>query len=340
MADRHGPRRLIVVDVGDTEIRLIVVGRNGATCAFGYPVTIPHNDASTFFENPDFLSEVQKLSGITPYISVVVGGGKTMIRLMVLPGQPGSGAQLAQRVKQTLGVNEDYDVVHQIVDKETDQYSVLATAIPRQIVDGLDQALTACRLTPVSLVHIGSALANLSALGATTFNNEGNTAILHADMNSSILSVRVNQKNVLIRQLKQGLTPVFQSISESYGLDEDMTVKLFNSGSFDVSGQAAMSMSGWFHQVEMSLDFVSRRLGGRVDKLFLSGSSPGLNVLCTNFSSALGCPVEMIPAFPNVFSPSLSDGTEGAFGEETAVIPYLIAATEGAKILKLAGGHE
>ncbi|MDT8391345.1 MAG: pilus assembly protein PilM [Lentisphaeria bacterium] len=337
MADRRGPRRLIVADIGDAEVRVIVAERKAGETFFSLPSIIPHHGASTVFENPDFLSAVEKLIGATPYISVVVGGSDTMIRLMVLPGAPGTPAHVSHRVRQTLGVSDDYDVVHQVLDQTSDQHTVLTAAMPKAMVDDLDDALTKRGFTPVSLIHTGTALANLSLLGGETFDRDGNTAILHTDIMSSTLSVRVNKQNVLIRQLKQGLRPVFTSITESYGLDEEMAVKLFNSGSFDISNQTVAAMSSWFHQIEMSLDFVARRMGGRVEKLFLSGSSLGLNVLRENFSSALGCPVDIIPPLPHLSCPSLP----GRLAEgQNPVTPYLIAASEGARIMRLSGGDK
>lgn len=337
MADRHGPRRLIVADIGDTEVRIIVAERKAGQTVFSCPTIIPHHDTLAVYENPDVLSVVEKLSGATPYISVVIGGGATMIRLMVLPGVPGTPAHVAQRVRQTLGVNDEYDVVYQILDQTNEQHTVLTAAVPKALVDDLDDALTKRGLSPVSLVHTGTALANLSLLGQETFDRDGNTAILHTDIESSTLSVRVNKQNVLIRQLKQGLRPVFTSISESYGLDEEMAVKLFDSGSFDISKQTVTTMSSWFHQIEMSLDFVARRMGGRVEKLFLSGSSLGLNVLRENFANALECPVDIVPPLPHLSCPSLP----GRLAEgQNPVTPYLIAASEGARIMRIAGGDK
>ena len=336
MADKSGPRSLIVAHVGDTDIRLAVLERRGEKSALTQPTIITHDDPSTVFENPAFLAQLQQLNTITPYISIVMGGGETMIRLMILSGAPDTEGKVAQRVRQTLGVNEDFDVIHQIIEQTDKNHTILTTAFPRRLVDELDKAVIKCGLVPVSLVHTGTALTNLSILGKTIFDSEGNTAILHVDIESSILAVRVNQQTVMVRQLKQGLRPVYKCITESYGLDEDMAVKLFNSGSFDISGQTNKAMSGWFHQVEMSLDFVARRLGGRVNKLFLSGSSLGIGVLCENFAAILSRPVEIIPNLPDISWPA--PDTPG--DSQPPMAPYLIAATEGARVLHAHGGHE
>jgi hypothetical protein len=139
----------------------------------------------------------------------------------------------------------------------------------------------------------------------------------------------------LIRQLKDGLGAVHQSVMDSYGLDEATAVKLFNSGSFDISSQSSPFMANWVHQVELSLDFIERRVGGRVRKIYLCGASLGINILRPVFEMDLKRPVEVLPALEGIDCPAM-DGRLAA--GHRPVSPYLFAACEAYRAMRAAGG--
>jgi Tfp pilus assembly PilM family ATPase len=207
--------------------------------------------------------------------------------------------------------------------------------MPEQDVESLRNSLLQNGLKPVSLVHPGVVLANLAEIFATTLDQEGDAGILHADVNTSLLMLRVQGQTALIRQLKEGLAAVHRSVMQSYGLDEETAVKLFNSGSFDVSSQSSPFMASWVHQVELSLDFIERRMGGRIRKLFLSGSSLGVNILRPVFELELKRKVEVLPE-PASFQPP-TPPAKLAEGQK-AVSPFLLGACEAWRVFQAAGG--
>lgn len=336
MADRHGPRRLTVADVGDNEIRVIDVDRHGKSLSFPGALLIPNESTQNPFENPDFCKAMAESARNTPYVSMIYGGEDTVVRLMNFPGTPGREDAVAAQVRQTLGVGSEYLVLCRIIKQSDKQYTVLAAAMPEAPIKHFREELQRLGLTPVSLVHRGIALANLTEKVKSVIDPEGNTGILYADVNSSVLVLRINKETVLIRQLKEGLDAVFKSVMEGFGLDRETAIKLFNSGSFDVSSQGSPYIANWIHQVELSLDFIERRMGGRIRKLFLCGSSLGINILRVIFEAETKRPTEVLPQLPGFACPTQN----GKLAEgQRPVSPYLLGACEALRVTFSGGGQ-
>lgn len=335
MADRHGPRKLGVIDIGDREIRSLVADRSGRGLKFTHAQLIVHRPDQDVFANPEIEALLQNVSHHTPYVSIVAGGDKSLVRIMNFPGSPGRDEQVASQVRQTLGVGNDHVVACRIVRNKDNQYTVLATSMPSEMVERFSTELSDRGLKPVSLVHRGIALANLAEKAADILDAGGDTGVLYADVDSSLLVLRVGGRLALIRQLKEGLGAVHKSVMDSYGLDQDTATKLFNSGSFDISSQSSPFMANWVHQVELSLDFIERRQGGRVRHIFLCGSSLGINILRPVFELDLQRPVEVLPALKGFDCPVVS-GRLAA--EHRPVSPYLLAACEAYRTMGAARG--
>jgi len=329
LADRHGPRRLTAIDVGDAEIRLLSVERNGDNLHFPSGKILPYVATDDLAQSPLFQEAIQEAAKFSPYLSIIYGGESTLVRLMNFPTQSTREDNLAAQVRRTLGVGSDYTVLCRTVRQTEAQYTVLAAAMPEAAIDKLRRVVEQRALRPVSLVHRGIAIANLTEKARGATSESANIGMLYADSLSSLLVLDVAGETVLIRQLKEGLSSVYESVMQDFGLDHDTAVKLFNSGSFDVSAQKSAALSGWMHQIELSLDFIERRTGSRIGKLYLCGSCLGLNILRTIFEVGLKRLVEVLPPLPGFDCPLL----EGRLAEgQRPVSPHLLAACEAARV--------
>ena len=333
MADRHGPLKMCVADLGDREIRVTEAERASGGLRFPNHLVLPlpktRADADSTPEDAVARTVAAAAKG-SPYVSLVIGGPGTYVRLMNFSGIPGRMATLVNQVRQTLGVGSDFHVICRIVRQDENQYTLLASAIRDDIEEKIRKALAQRGFRPVSLVHRGVVLANLSALTARHSDCGPDFGMLYADGDSSLLVLRAGDELVLVRQLKEGLSCVFESLRKAYGLDDETAETLFHSGSFDITSQSKAFLANWVHQVELSLDFIERRFGRRIGTLYLCGTSLGANVLATPFREPLGRNVEVLPELDALPCPL----QEGRLAEgHRAVSPFLLAATEATRLM-------
>ena len=84
------------------------------------------------------------------------------------------------------------------------------------------------------------------------------------------------------------------------------TLSVGKSGSFDFSGNITSVLNSWMHQVGISLDFIERRHGQRVETLYIHGADAGAGLIESIFSQAIKRVVErweMTSALPNIAVP-------------------------------------
>lgn len=289
-ADRWGPRRLIVADLSPDSTRTVVVARDGDTITWESGQILPRMADDFTIGGKPLGQQLRTAGNDSQYVSVVYGLPGSFVRLLNFPGQPPRAEILTSQVRQTLGVDDTYEARHHVVrqagsGEKNPEFAVLATALPVAAVDSISASLHQSNLSTVSLVTRGTVAANLAerdlpddgrAVGFLEIGNE-----------TSMLLLYVGENLALARQFKVGLDMIVESLMKAFDLDYDTAAKLFNSGSFDFSGNITSSVSTWMHQVSISLDFIERRYGGRVDDLYLFGAGTGTQVLISIFRGAV-----------------------------------------------------
>ncbi len=296
-ADQHGPRRVLVLDLAVDSTRVVKMARGGGATSWGDGQLLAKMGDDLAATRDDLVSDLRGLADETPYVSLVVGGHQGLVRLLNFPGQPARKDTLAQQVRQTLGVDESYSVMHRVVrrqEAEADkaEYSVLAAALPTEQVDTLTAMTQEAGLVPVSLVLEGVAAANLAEANPDLLPDDTAVGFFHISENASMLLLYDGTDLSLARGFKIGVDAVVESLMSEFDLDYPTAQKLFDSGSFDFSGNISASVNSWLHQVSISLDFIERRYGRRVDPLFVLGPGHGDQVLRAMLNQVLKRAVE------------------------------------------------
>jgi len=328
-ADRYGPKRLLVLDFGAVSTKLAVLARSGVHPTWQHARVLSPAD-------PDFKIDGESLSEVlgaerlnVEYGSVIVSGRGGTVRLLNLPGSPPAANVLEGQVVQTLGIDLDVTAMACTVVRRSSadtgkaEYSVLVATVPRTMVSGLRTMLESCGITPVSLTTAGAAALNVVMRFPNLIKAEGGAAFMEVGGENSRLIAFCDGEPVMIREFRTGARHVVKTLESSTGLDFETALKLYESGSFDFSGNVSRVVDPWLHQVGISLDFVERRFSRSIEMLRLFGGGARSRVFERIANNALRCevriwnPFEEPEGFPalegehdsaDLFAPALAEG--------------------------------
>lgn len=306
-ADRFGPKQLLVVEVDLDATRLGIVSRNGKVLKWEMAKTLPYVDDKYQIGHESLANFLKKDEySVGRYASVIVNSRGSFVRLLNFSGQPGRSEAVAREVRQTLGVDDEYDVRHRVVRRsegkegKNSEYAVLAAAIPRPEVEQLRGIVADAGLTPVSLIPQGIGVANLAEISVDLMTNDKALGFLWVGNSSSMLILYAGENLALARQFKTGFNALLETVMKDYGLDEETAAKFVASGSFDFSGNLSAAAKSWMHQVGISLDFIERRYGQRVEDLYVLSTAAGTPVLTSAFKEAVDRNIEVWDAVSKI----------------------------------------
>ena len=202
MADRLGPRQLLLLDFGGSSTRVVVVRRQKHKVFWDKAYMWPRlNDDYTFGEDGKSLAEMlaeDKLS--VEYGSVITSSGGGLIRLINFPGRAGNLESLQVQVRQALGVEENFVAQCQLLQELTkevngrEEFSVLAAALPAERVTRLREWLIDNGIKPVSLRVAGIATANMVKNTPGLLEDGKGVGVLELGYGSSMLLIFFGQE--------------------------------------------------------------------------------------------------------------------------------------------------
>jgi len=336
-ADRWGPRRLLVVDFADEGAAAVVVGRSGTAVHCLRSATLPALRLPEAVAGGAALAELRRFAQDVQYVSALAAGEDSYVRLLNVPGRPGKAENVAQQVRQTLGVDEQFEVRHAVVRVQDGegggQFMVLAAAFRREGLEGLARAFGEAGFTPVSLSHRGVAAAGLAEALVPDTGGGASSGFLHVGSSFSMLLLYAEGALAIARQFRLGTDLVVQSLMESLNLDHDTAAKVLASGSVDVTANLSPAVKSWMHQIAISLDFMERRYGKRVETLHLLAGGAGARMLREILAASINRAVECPSAHASLA------GIEFAGGTGLADDACLLAVHEGRRIMQRGASH-
>jgi len=212
-------------------------------------------------------------------------------------------------------------------DGQSAEYAVLAAAMLRERIEAVRQLIVKAGLIPVSLVPHGIATANLAESSIDPLTNEKALGFLRVGGKNSMLVIYVGEKLALARQFKTGFNALLENVIKEYGLDEETAAKFVSSGSFDFTSYLSAGAKSWMHQVGISLDFIERRYGHRVEDLFVLSTEETGPALMSAFRAVPERNVQVWNALDGLGLRDESAGNGG--GNE-----FAIAACEARRIMQ------
>lgn len=337
-ADKWGPRRLLVLDMGSVATKAVIVARQHPVVRWEAAALLPAvGDDLAFPGGSDLATELRNAHLVAEYVSLVVSGRTATVRLLNFPGAPGAADDRRKQVLQALGLDDSYAVVHEVVSQSNaegrQEYGVLSASMPSADVGRLREFGETAELKPVSLMVAGVASTNLIQSNPALLPEDGAVGFLEVGAATSVLLVFSGRELALARQLKMGLSMMLEALRSATQLDMDTAVKLFHSGSFDFSANIAPTVKPWLHQIGISLDFFERRYGRTVGALNLFGGGARSKVLEGIISERVRCPVvqwNAVDGLGGLTPPAACQDNAGLFA---------LAAGEALRIMCVGGAH-
>ena len=331
-ADRYGPRRILVLDLGAASTKVVLAVRNQRTLRWAKAALWPA--IGTDLDTPawDLAAQMRDAAIKAEYVSLVVSGRNTMVRMLTFPGKPGTEEARDQQVLQALGMGDDYAVAHQLVsgdgEGERPEFAVLTASMLTGTIGQLNALTEQAGLKPVSLVTSGVAAANLIKAVPDILPDGTATGFLEIGKETSILLLFHGSQLAFARQFKVGVGSLVDSLKASTELDSDTAEKLFHSGSFDFSANVAGTVDPWLHQIGISLDFFERRYGQTVSGVHVFGGGAESRVLEGIIRSHLRCPVNPWSPIEQLGELEAPEDLEGNVGL------YSLALSEALRIMR------
>lgn len=292
-ADRLGPRRLLVLELTPLSTRAVIVSRPENVFKLETRFLLP--PWSLEQQGKELLEAMNALGQLPEYVAIIREDEKELVRLISFSGKPPDKAEMERQVRQSLGVDDSFLVMHRlapdVVGGEHAEYSVLAAAMPRVEVDGLEHFVRAAGGKPVSLVPGGAVVGRAIAMVPQVLTSEACRGFLYVGKFSSCLTLFHGQALLFLRQFRFGERTIVDSLAKSMQLDYETGEKLYRSGSFDIGGNVSPVLSPWLHKLEISLDFFERRNRRSVSMLYLFGDGAQSRSLESVVSAKVGRPV-------------------------------------------------
>ncbi|MFW5893770.1 MAG: hypothetical protein ACOCUY_01380 [Verrucomicrobiota bacterium] len=292
-ADRLGPKRLLSLCLEPGSSEGVLLSRKHDTVRWEDSFSLPaYDDAS---QGKELKQALQKFAKEADYITMVTQLPGALLRLISFPGRPPKDDSLETRVRQTLGVDETYLVrSQQVAETQHDdkpEFSVLACALPVQTSKVLAEIASDVGMLGTGLTMGGVAAANLVHCAEDGRMDEDATAFLHMGNDVSQLLVFRGKTLTVIREFQLGRRTIINSLMKNMDLDEETTLKLFLSGSFDIGSELVPALGPWLHHIVISLDFCERRYGDHPARLQLCGCGAQSKTLHSAIAEKIGRPV-------------------------------------------------
>ncbi len=289
-ADRFGPKRLMSLCMEPGSTDGVILSRKNDTVRWEDSFSLPaYDDAS---QGKELKEAMQAYRNQSDYLTVVSQLRGSLLRLISFPGRPAKDNILENRVRQTLGVDDTHLVRSQkVAETQHDgkpEFSVLACALPAPTSQALGEMAAETGMRPATLTIGGAAVANLVQYADDGPRDENASAFLHMGRDVSQLLVFRGATLTVIREFQLGRRTVINSLMNNMDLDEETTLKLFQSGSFDIGSELVPALGPWLHHIVISLDFCERRYGDRASRLHLFGCGAQSKAMQAAISEKIG----------------------------------------------------
>ncbi len=346
-----GPRRFLIAELGRDNCKIVLLERSGKKISWNIAENLKLEGKNDITGGERMSEALRQLKHDAQYISVVFGGGGFLVRLLNLPGTPpAEERKLISQVRQTLGIDDSFALQTHIqssmaaaqekdlktASAKTNQqgYSVVVAAGKNELIEDIQGVVREAGLVPVSMLPSGIAGANLAADEMRDGAENSAAGFFLIESHSSILLLFHHTELVLTRQFKTGYRAFVDAVMSNLGLDEETATDILNSGSFDLSDNIASVANNWLHQIGISLDFLERRFGYRVDCLYFLSTEGGQKAIETMLCKTINDTV----APWNQFKALKALDMEGE--KQNILSTYALPLGEGMRIYKNTGNHD
>ena len=265
--DKHGPRTLLVVNIGPGYTKCVLLSRNGQKIAVEDITKI-----SIDTDQEDLIKAICKETGLkSKYCSVIFKERDEQVRLLRLPSKISDPREINKFIIESFGAKVGFITSHQVVGsgKDDSEKLIMAGLLKKKKSLSLMKDVESAGCKPVSLGQEGISLINLS-LDLST--DDHLRSFLYIGEISSILTVTLGRNLKFVHTFPHGKQCILESIMNGMELDEEAAEEVLVEGTENFDAYMDMEVISWMHQIALSLDFAERDCGQAVESVCAYGA--------------------------------------------------------------------
>jgi len=207
-ADKHGPRSLLVANIGPYSVKCVLLSRTGQKVAIEdvATISIDNEDGESDFK------EICKKSGLkSRYCSIILKERDEQVRLLRVPNKISSPSDVSKFIAETFGSEKESLSSYQFVGPGNDSSEKLMIAglLNKEKSADLRKSVEVAGLKPVSLGLESVALINMAF---DLSQDDTLRAFLYVGDISSILIVTKGQNLKFVRPFPHGKNCIVESL--------------------------------------------------------------------------------------------------------------------------------
>ena len=290
---KHNPADVVALDLassGTKAVRLRLVDKQPTVVAVDLlpAVSVPHSGQEAVEIFPLEISA----DLAARYAAIAVPGRNAVVKLLAFPAQAASEEDIESKVVEGLGIEkpEQYRIGYKLLhDSHVKTESrALVVAVPEIEVAYAPKVIPAGLPVPCSLELSGFASMTAFLHGPARGHAEDAVGMIEFGSHISYFAIFNRLVPVLIRKFDFGSRLIMEKVQQSLGIDIATAEGILTDGSFDISQQISEVLDGFIKQIVVSRDFVERREGCRISKVFASGGVTRSRDWLLEIKAALG----------------------------------------------------
>ncbi len=331
VADKRGPKRIVVYFISGCGTRAVVASRiNDESIEVEDLISLPPIDLSDEgYTQLDKLREDYDLNEV--YASIIFQSEHEHCRNMQFPkNEVQTSEQLDERVREMFGVDNDYAVIAYPLPgkKGAALENLLALTFEYPKINSLVKLATNANYKPVTL-NLSSPIAINCLITNIPASDLCRAYLCISDEASTFVVLDANNSQpILIRHFPNGFMNIIEAIMKGFGFDSEMALDTFLNNTCDFS-YCLKTFSTWFHQLNISIDYVERRLSRSIKSLTMVGSGSASKTLRDCIGKAVNKRVNHLSA-QEVFGNSVSFVD---VDENESIDAFLLAIAEAKQVL-------
>lgn len=245
---------------------------------------------------PDIQPLVLPKNLVAKYAALVVPGRGAVVKLLTFPAAAAGAADVETKIVEGLGIEkpEEYRIGYKMlkeVSPKSESRSLVA-ALPEVEASYAAKLLPSGTPAPYSLEIAGLASMTAFLSGPAQAHAEEAVGMIEFGANVSYFAIVNKTVPVLLRKFDFGSSLILEMVQQSLGIDQATAEGILTDGSFDISQQISDVLENFIKQVVVSRDFVERREGCRITRVFASGGVTRSRDWTQEVKSAVGHEVE------------------------------------------------
>jgi Tfp pilus assembly PilM family ATPase len=230
----------------------------------------------------------------TYYAALAVSGRNAVIRYVTLPGHVENSPNLSVQLREHMGLEGDYRLSYSVMPemKKKAETRLLAAALPSDDAERIMSMVDVGFPAPMSLeVSCLSSMNVFSLYGPLLEHEEDAVGFIETGYYVSMLALFNKGQITLVRKFNTGSERLVARVQKQMQVDRETAEHIISDGSFDISQAVQEVMDPFLRQIAISKEFVERREGAPLSRVYMSGGMALSRFCCERVAHTVGLPV-------------------------------------------------